>query len=438
MSIKKQAVTGVKWTTVGTITVAVLGILKYAILSRIISKEDFGLMALAMLVFGFVKIFGDMGLTTAILHKQGISRKEYASLYWLNFLVSIGLYGLLYVVAPLVSQFYDNPILTELIRVMGLGLVAFGFGNQFKIMEEKHLLFDKISIIEIISSVCSLVLAVVLGLNGLGVFSLVYSLLFQFAFSNLGFLVLGLAKYGLLFHFSYSETKPFLGIGSYQLGSMAVNFFNREMDVVLIGKLFPEEILGSYSLAKILVFRPMMVLNPILSRVAAPALALFQSKKEELKRAYLKLLNLIATANIVVYLGIIIFADLIVKILYPDYESIVVLVRILSVYMLFRAIGNPMGSLIVATGKTHLGLMWNLISLIVLPIFIYIGSRFGIIGTTVSMLIAMLVLFIPSWRFMVYRMTGASLGEFLGTLVPRFDYEEFKELVFSGKRKGKE
>jgi PST family polysaccharide transporter/teichuronic acid exporter len=429
MSIKKQAVTGVKWTTLGTITVAVLGILKYAILSRFVEKSDFGLMALVMLVFGFIKIFGDLGLTTAILHKQGISKKEYASLYWLNLLVSIGLFGLLWVLSPFVAQFYEQPQLTSLIRIMGLGLIAFGFGNQFKIMEEKHLLFDKISKIEIVSSVCSLILAVVLATNGYGVLALVYSLLFQFVFANVGFLVLGLAKYGLLFRFSLSDTKPFLSIGSYQLGSQAINYFNREMDVFLIGKLFSEEILGGYSLAKLLVFRPMMVLNPIMSRVAAPALALFQSKIEELKQAYLKLLNLTATANIVVYLGIILFAPIIVEILYPDYDDIVILVRILSVYMLFRAIGNPIGSLITATGKTNLGFLWNVASLIVMPVFIYIGSRYGIVGTAVSMVVAMLVLFFPSWRFLVYRMTGATFGEFLLALVPRFRWEEIKEVL---------
>lgn len=435
MSLKKQAIRGVKWTTFGTLVVAALGILKYAILSRFVGKEDFGLMAMVMLVFGFIKIFGDLGLSTAILHKQGISKKEYASLYWLNLLVSVGLYGLMWVISPLVSQFYEQPELTSLIRIMSLGLIAFGFGNQFKIMEEKHLLFERISKIEIVSSVLSLILAVILAVNDFGVLALVYSLLFQFVFANAGFLILGMIRYGLLFHFSYTDTKAFLSIGSYQIGSQAVNFFNREMDVFLIGKLFSEEILGGYYIAKLLVFRPMMVLNPIMSRVAAPALALFQSNIKELKNAYLKLLNLISTANFVVYLGIILFAPIIVEILYPDYDDIVILVRILSVYMFLRAIANPTGSLITATGKTELGFLWNIISLIVMPVFIYMGSRHGIVGTSVSMLIAMLVLFYPGWWFLVYRLTRASFGEFVGALVPRFRWEEIREILFPAKKK---
>src|SRR5690606_11856973 len=243
----------------------------------------------------------------------------------------------------------------------------------------------------------------------------------------------GMIRYGLLFHFSYTDTKAFLSIGSYQIGSQAVNFFNREMDVFLIGKLFSEEILGGYYIAKLLVFRPMMILNPIMSRVAAPALALFQSKTEDLKNAYLKLLNLISTANFIVYLGIILFAPIIVEILYPDYEDIVILVRILSVYMFLRAIANPTGSLITATGKTELGFLWNIVSLIVMPVFIYMGSRHGIVGTSVSMLIAMLVLFYPGWWFLVHRLTKASFGEFVGALVPRLRWQEMREVFFPEK-----
>ena len=66
------------------ISLAVVSMLKISVLARFLDKEDFGLMALIMVVIGFTNLFSDMGITTAILHRQEISKKEYASLYWLN------------------------------------------------------------------------------------------------------------------------------------------------------------------------------------------------------------------------------------------------------------------------------------------------------------------------------------------------------------------
>ena len=93
--IKKGVVSGIKWTSLGTIIIAVVAILKLSILARFLDKADFGLMALVTFVMGFMNLFNDMGLTSAILHKQNITDKQYASLYWLNIGFSIILYILL-------------------------------------------------------------------------------------------------------------------------------------------------------------------------------------------------------------------------------------------------------------------------------------------------------------------------------------------------------
>ena len=94
------------------------------------------------------------------------------------------------------------------------------------------------------------------------------------------YFIYGLKKYGLLLHFNYKETEPFLKIGIYQVGGQVVNYFNRDLDILIIGKFFSQDILGGYSLAKQLVSRPAQIINPILSKVASPALAKFQNKKE--------------------------------------------------------------------------------------------------------------------------------------------------------------
>lgn len=414
MSIKSQAINGIKWTTISTVILAVAAILKISILARFLDKADFGLMALVTFVMGFMNLFNDMGLASAILHKQNISKKEYASLYWFNLLVSFLMYGVLLLITPAVSGFYEQPQLNILIPLLGLNLIITGIGQQFKVIEKKKLLFKQISIIDVISGILSLGLAIVLAVKGYGVYSLVYSALLQYLFSNIVFLFIGLKKQGLLFHLKFHETRPFLKIGIYQVGGQTANYFNRDLDILLIGKFFSPDILGGYSLAKQLVFRPAQFLNPILMNVASPTLALYQNDIKALKRNYLKLVNIISTINIPVYFGIIVFAPLIVQILYGNgFEEIIILVQILSVYMILRAIGNPIGSLLIATGRTDIGFMWNMVTLLIMPVFIYVGSQFGIVGVVIAVTMAMVVLYVPAWKLLVNKLVGATLKEYI-------------------------
>ncbi|CAG2534648.1 lipopolysaccharide exporter [Maribacter dokdonensis] len=416
--IKKGVVSGIKWTSLGTIIIAVVAILKLSILARFLDKADFGLMALVTFVMGFMNLFNDMGLTSAILHKQNITDKQYASLYWLNIGFSIILYILLCGLTPLVSLFYEESQLNILIPLLGLNLLISAIGRIFKTIESKHLKFKAITIFEIIAAVISLCFAIYLAINDYGVYTLVYSALLQYSLQNLMYFIYGLKKYGLLLHFNYKETEPFLKIGIYQVGGQVVNYFNRDLDILIIGKFFSQDILGGYSLAKQLVSRPAQIINPILSKVASPALAKFQNKKEELKKNYLRLVSIVAKVNILVYCITILAAKYIVQIFYGnDFESLTSLVQILSIYMIFRAIGNPIGSLIVATGKTSLEFYWNCLTLLILPIFIYSGSNLGINEVAWALSMAMLLLFYPSWKLLVHKMTGATFKEYLWAIV---------------------
>lgn len=419
MSIKKQAITGVKWTSLSTAFIALSAILKVSILARYLDKADFGLMALVMFVLGFMNLFMDMGLTTAILHKKGITKKEYASLYWLNLCISVLIFGVVYLITPLVSAFYGEKELLNLLPLMGLSLILFAIGQQFKTIQQKELKFKTISIIDVFSSFMSLGLASYLAINNYGVYSLVYSSLFQYLVANLLFLMLGISNVGLMMYYKFTDTKPFLKIGIYQVGGQIVNYFNRDFDILIIGKIFGPDILGGYSLAKQLVFRPVQLTNPVLTRVASPVLAKFQSNIKLLRESYLKLVNIVSSINTPIYIGCIIFAPIIVRIFYGEgYENIVTIVRILSVRMIFRSIANPMGSLIIATGRTDLGMAWNLMILPTVPIAVLIGAQFSIEWVAGSITISTILLFIPSWWFMIRKMSGAKFKDYVLSIIP--------------------
>jgi len=376
-------------------------------------------MALILFVIGFMGLFLDMGLSTAILHKQEITKKEYSSLYWINCIFSLAFYALIWVLSAPIAMFFNEPELTTLIPIMGLALILSASGRQFRTVEEKNLNFKFIAIVTISGSLLSLTMSTVLAVKGFGVYALIFGALTQHLVTNLTFLMVGARKRGLLFRLNVSETKPFLKIGIFHVGGQMINYFNRDLDILLIGKLFGSETLGGYSLAKELVFRPIKIVNPILTRVASPILARLQNDKEQLRKNYLKLVNAVASINIPVYTGVIILAPLLIRILYGSgFEDIVGLVRILSIYVIFRSIGNPVISLIVATGKTELNFIWSLVTLAIMPLAVVIGGQFSIEGVAISLTVAMALLFIPNWWFLVRKMIDVRLLTYIYWIIP--------------------
>lgn len=426
MSLKQKTITGTKWTTVASIIIALTSIVKLSVLTRFLAKEDFGLMALVNVVLGFMTLFMDMGLTSAILHKQNITKNEYSSLYWLNILFSVLLTITIMGISPFLAEFYNEKELTTLLILMSLSLFISALGKQFKTIKQKALEFKFISIVDISAVLISLILAVILAVLDYGVYSLVYSALLNFTLTNTIYLIVGIKSHSITLHFNWKETQSFLKIGMYQVGGQVVNYFNRDLDTLIVGKVLGAEILGGYSLAKQLVFRPASLINPILTKVAAPALAKLQSRKDQLKAGYLKLLNIVSTLNFLAYVLLAILAYPVVLFLYGnDFMYIVPLVQLLCIYMYLRSLGSPVGSLVTATGRTDLEFYWNCFALLAMPLFIFIGAQFNVNGIAIGLSLFMLLAFYPFYRLLVIKMIDVTFKSYLISIF-KFNTKNFK------------
>ena len=422
MSLKKQTISGVKWTTLSTIVLAVVGIVKLSVLARYLDAGDFGLMALVTFVLGFMNLFMDMGLTSAILHKQDITKNEYASLYWINVCFSIVLFFLIGSLSNLVASFYEEPELIILLPLMAISIILSALGRQFKTIEQKHLNFKYITLVDIFTAIGGMVVGVLLAVKGYGVYALVYAALTQYTLSNGVYFLNGIRKRGLLFHFKFLETKPFLKIGAYQVGGQIINYFNRDFDVLIIGKLLGTEVLGGYSLAKQLVSRPMSMINPVITKVAGPVLSLLQKDLDIVKSKYLFFLKIISTINFSAYLLLAIFAKQLVYLFYGEnFVEITFIVQILSVYMYLRSIGSPLGSLVIATGRTDVEFYWNLLLLLIVPLVVFVGANFYTIEiVTICLVIMMLLLTFLAWKLVLTKLIKVGFKEYFSALFPNY------------------
>lgn len=414
MSLKKQVIGGVKWSAVSTITLAVVGLLKISVLARFLDAEDFGLMALVTFVLGFMNLFMDMGLTSAILHKQGITNREYASLYWINIIFSMILFGLISLASPAIALFYEEPELKALIPIMAVSIMLSALGKQFKTIEQKHLNFKYIAITDIIGAVFGLGVGLLMAIQGYGVYALVYAALTQYAISNSIYFIKGIKDRGLIFHFQYQETKFFLKIGMYQVGGQIVNYFNRDLDILLIGKFFGTEILGGYDMAKKAVRHPLKIIDPIINKLGVSILPKFQNDHKKLRKHFLKLFIGMGSVNAFVYGSIAICAHWWVLLLYgPNFLYITSFIQLFTIVVYLRSMAGILGILVITTGRTDYEFYWNILTTIVTPAAIFIGAFYTPQTIIILLGILQLLMLIPGWHMFFNRLIDMKFWPFI-------------------------
>lgn len=414
MNLRKTAFKGIKWTTIGTGGLAIFQLLQISILTRILPKEAFGLIAMAQFFVSFSNIFADMGMSSAIMHKQDITRKEYSSIYWLNIFISIGFYLLLVVLTPSFSRFYTEPELLSIIPILGINILIIASGRQHRTIMQKLFYFKSIALIEIVSYLIGLLVAVFLALKEFGVYSLVYSTLTSSFISNGLFLILNLKQNPIKLYFNIKQTKSFLKIGGYTMGSSLLDFFSREIDTLIIGKMLGSENLGVYNLTKQIVMKLFTIINPIIINVLNPLLSSIQKEKKRLKSVYLKVVKYLSYINFPIYLIIIVCSKEILNIIYgPDYVDASSILSFLAFSYCLTAISNPVGSLQIATGRTDLGLRWTVFRVLITPVIIYGGSLISVEAVAAFKALLSLSLILPLWIMQLKPMANIKIKEYL-------------------------
>lgn len=423
MAIKEQTVSGVKWNTAATINNAGIQMLKLFILARFLSKADFGLVAIAIMVIGFTDIFANMGLSVGIIHKKDISQKEYSSVFWVNLAVGVLLFGLLCAVTPLLSIYYGQPELNKIIPLLGLQLVITAFGKIFQTLRTKELNFKFISIVNMVGVYAGAIFTIITAVMGWGVYSMVFGMLLQTTVTFTIYAIAGIRSNGILFHCNLREISGLIKIGGFQVGTQVLDYAAAKLDIFLIGRFFGMEMLGIYNLAKELILKIIQVINPIITNVATPAFAKIQDNMPLMRSTYLRILKLLSSFNFPIFFLLFVFAEPITLLVYGEkMMAIVPFVRILSVWGLLNSVGNPAGILMVSLGRTDLGFYWTIIRVTITAVAILIAGQISLTAVAYAQVLLAVLFFFLYWRTMIYNMVQIKLTDYIGANVRPFLY----------------
>ncbi len=390
MSNTRKAMNGGKWITVATVVSTVFQFSQVAVLARLLVPSDFGVVSVSNLVIGFFGVFANLGFSNSIIYKQESDRRVLSTLYFLNMMVGLLMFVLVYLSTPYIVDFYKEPRLERLLHIASFYFVVVYFGQIYLFLMEKELQFRSVAQIDIVGSIVTVTVTLVLAYNNYRELSLVVGALVGQVVRSVGQMVAGRALFRPMLTFSIADIKDHLRFGVYNLGDGILGFIQQNIDAILIGKLLGVTQLGFYTLAYQLAVFPINKLNPIILQVAYPLLAKMKESNDNLKNSYLKILDFISYCNFPLLAGLFITANSIVPLFYgPGWGETVGLIRIFVFVSVFFCMSHPLFTLAFTKGKPNLLFYLNVGTILVQVPLIYVGGLYyGTTGVAVAFLVA--------------------------------------------------
>ena len=301
-SLKNKAVHGAKWSFLDNIANLGVTFLVGLVLARLLTPEEYGIMAIIAIFIAISNTIIDSGFSNALIRKVHIERIDYNTVFFFNLVVSVVLYLLLFVAAPFISLFFKEPILTDVLRVIGWVLVVNALGIIPRTILVRNIDFKTQTKVSVISSVASGVVGIGMALTGWGVWSLVWQ---QLARQMLNSLFLWLfCKWIPAWEFSMRSFKEMFGFGYKLLLSGLIDTIYKNIYYVVIGRCYSSAQLGQYTRAEQFNTIFSSNLTSVVQRVSYPVLSSIQEEPERLHEAYRRVIKLTMLVTFACMLGL--------------------------------------------------------------------------------------------------------------------------------------
>ena len=301
-SLKNRAVHGAKWSFIDNISNSGVTFLVGLILARLLTPAEYGIMAMIAIFIAVSNSIVDSGFSNALIRKVRIDRVDYNTVFVFNLIVSIVLYILLYTSAPAISLFFKEPVLTNVLRVIGLILIVNALGIIPRTILVRGIDFKTQTKVSIISSVSSGLAGVGMAIMGFGVWSLVWQQLSRQILNSLFLWIF--CKWIPQWEFSIKSFKEMFGFGYKLLLSGLLDTLYKNIYYVIIGRCYSPAQLGQYSRAEQFNMIFSSNLTSIVQRVSYPVLSSIQEEPERLREAYRQIIKTTMLVTFACMLGL--------------------------------------------------------------------------------------------------------------------------------------
>lgn len=376
-SLKNKTVKGVSWSFAEQLLTRASNFVIGIVLARILSPTDYGLIGMLGLFLAVSQLFIDGGLTSALIRTKNPSEKDFSTVYLINIGLSILFYFLLFFCAPLIANFYQQPILIQMIRIIALILIISAVSSVQNTLLTIKVDFKTKTYISIISAVVSGAAGIVCAYNGWGVWALVAQ--------SLASAITGSAM-SLLFVrwiprpvFSIESFRRLFSYSSKFLVANCINVFYGNSHSLVIGKLFSPADVGQYTRGGQFPGIVDSTITTALNKVAFPVLSQIQDDDERLIRGYEKYIQLSCFLIFPTMMGLCGCARPIVQILLKEqWLTCVPLMQILCFEKMAYGISTINLNLLYVKGRSDLVLKLEIIKKTIAFSILFITMSFGL------------------------------------------------------------
>ena len=272
--MRKQTLRGLAWTYMERVGTQVVSFIVSIILARVLMPHDYGVIAIVLVFIHVCDVFVQSGMGMALVQKKDVNEKDFSSVFWLSLFISIALYLLLFILAPLIADFYTMPILCPLLQVLGLRLPLASFNTVQRAIVSRNMRFKAYFYASIVGVLFSAIVGILMALEGYGVWALVWQ---QISNSIVGTIIVAcFVKWHPAFVYSGTHVRTLFGFGWKVLVGGLIDVFYEDFRSLYVGKLYTPADLAYYTRGKQFPNLIVRNVNSSISTVLFPALSKMQ------------------------------------------------------------------------------------------------------------------------------------------------------------------
>lgn len=412
----KRIISGTLWAASEKLASMGLQFLTNLILARLLVPSDFGCIGMLAIFIAVSQTIVDGGFGSALIQKKKPTQLDYSTIFYWNLFFSMGLYAILFVWAPFIALFYEMPVLTDVLRLLGGILIINALGVVQINRLRKQLAFRLIAIINIVSYLVAAIVAVLMAINGAGVWSLVILQLLYSLFSVMLFWVY--TRWYPSLCFSWESLQGLFRYGGFLLFANILQEICKNLQGLIIGRKFSSSELGLYTQAKKLGDVTYYTLPNIIVQVMFPVFSQMQSDLDALRnvlRLNARIISFIVFPLMILFM---LTASFIINFLYGEkWIASASYFQILCVGGLFVCLQNINYYAIAALGKSKLLFRWSFYKWGMLLLLLLVGMHWGMTGILFGMVVSELNIYMVN-AFLVSRYVHYSFGRQCLDLLP--------------------
>ncbi|WP_368123070.1 lipopolysaccharide biosynthesis protein [Bacteroides thetaiotaomicron] len=418
-NIKHQLFSGVFYTALAKYSGIIISLVVAGILARLLSPDDFGVVAIATVIIAFFNLFTDMGISPAIVQHKSLTKEELSDIFSFTVWTGIGISILFFAASWLIADYYESGILRTLCQLLSVNLFFASANIVPGALFYRNKEFKFIAVRSFIIQIAGGAGAITAALCGAGL----YALIINPILSSILIFVISYQRYPqrLRFTLGLKVLRKIFSYSAYQFLFNVINYFSRNLDKLLIGKYMSMSALGYYEKSYRLMMLPLQNITQVITPVMHPIFSDFQNDKEKLATSYERIVRFLSFIGLPLSVLLFFTAEEVTLIIFGDqWLPSIPVFRILSLSVGIQIILSSSGSIFQAAGDTRSLFVCGLFSSILNVTGMLAGIfYFGTLTAVATCIVITFTINFVQCYWMMYRMTfKRSVWPFVRQLIP--------------------